>query len=128
MKANTFHAEMIEQRGDNDMGNIILHFFETDDEYGTRLGVKEGIMSALALKQEDLDFLLLTENENGIDSNHFYKSEFIQYVFEKIEANKAYLLGNFSFPFPQCMSGITEGLEFAKKAAKEGDLILFWRQ
>ena len=83
MKANTFHAEMIEQRGDNDMGNIILHFFETDDEYGTRLGVKEGIMSALALKQEDLDFLLLTENENGIDSDHFYKSEFTNMFLKK---------------------------------------------
>lgn len=124
-KATRFFIEMVEQRGDNDMGNIILRLFERDDEYGTRLGLFKEILSTLEIKAEDLDFLVLADNEYGVDTNYFYKSEYIQNILERIEKNKEYLLANFRFPHPQCMIGIAEGLAFAQKAAKEGDLILF---
>ena len=127
-KADLFHKEMIEQRGDGDMGNIILNFFNKDDNYGTRIGVKSEIMELLGTTEKDFDFLILADNEMGVDTENFYKSAYILETLQKIENNKTELIGNFMFAYPESIKGISEGIEFAEKAKKEGDLILFWYQ
>lgn len=124
-KVHSFKEEMLEQRGNNDMGNIILNFFERDDNYGTRLGAKKEIMSILDTEVSDFDFLVLAENEMGFDNQLFYKSEFVARVLQKVENKKNELLEKFHFPFPECFDGITSGLDFVRRGQEENELIIF---
>ena len=126
-KAGPFHQapDMIELRGDTDIVNIIYNFFNEEGPYSARAGVKEGIMTLLDLKAEDLDFLVLADNEDGLDANYFYKPAFVFSVLESIQKNKEQLLANFHFPFPECMQGIPIAIEFMKKAMETDDLVFF---
>ncbi len=126
--AKNLHKEYIEQRGNNDMGNIIFGLFEQGGIYNTRLHINENILNHLGIKEEDLDFIVLADNENGVDLKYLYKAAFVFQVLSKIEENKTFLLENNKLKFPQCMSGILQCMDFSKKAIEDGDLMLFWYQ